>query len=566
MNHHHLFSDTASDSHIPDSIGIVRAWLDIPDPVPPAPSSSCDGDKHDIDDIDDQQPYQQQNNSPTHSPTPSHCRHSVLPNLVPSPPPVRPLCSTSRNRNRRLPSTLYSNHIRPILWDHRPQQHSLPSMFPISHPTQQHLPGPIFLVPPARLLIETCADTPSTLWPAGRLPVAPTAPETRASTSGPSQATGSATIAVDSSTFVRNLSSTISTGGKRKRSYTSQSITSATSDIRTKRRAMQRLSPPLSFVFGPMACPPQFVALFLARFDMARIEYGCIPWTPGVEALLLAHNPLAYYPPHARNADISEADEPHALALATWAISVYGLIISCTERAQDEATWSAPVRQLLSLMPPTQGSCVPIPPPVVACDQLLTTIDATTKLTRKTILPDYPTVKVDALLAFNPTHLELHSISRDVARNGVMVNALSDPAIDDCIVLLGVEIKAPTGDAAPATAEYQLAVWGAKTLEVARRLGIAGSSDWCDVAVGLTVCGHTWSAYVVFWDVNEDNERSLVVYGPIEVASSANLYGVFKLVAWMAQINVWALEVLECWKSRVADAHQRSLHSAMVGV
>lgn len=570
MNHHHHSRDTGSDSDVPDSIGIVRAWLDIPDQVRShdcsaahAPSSSYDGYNHALDDIDAQKPYQLQNNTPTHSPTPSHCRHSVLPNLVPSPPPVRPLGYASRNRNRRLPFSLYSNHIRPIFWAHHPQQHSLPSMFPISHPREQ---GLIFPGPPARLLIEHCPDTPSTLWPAAKLPIAPTAPETRASTSGPSRATGSATIAVDSSTFVRNLSSTISTGGKRKRSYPSQSITSATSDIRAKRRAMQRLSPPLSYVFGPMDSPPQFVALFLARFDMARIEYGCIPWTPAVEALLLAHNPLAYYPPHARNTDISEADEPHALALATWAISVYGLIISCTERAQDEATWSAPVRQLLSVMPPTRGSCVPIPPPVVACDQLLTTIDATTKLTRKTILPDYPTVKVDALLAFNPTHPELHSITRAVARHGVIVNALSDAAIDDCIVLLGVEIKGPTGDAAPATAEYQLAVWGAKTLEVARQLGTAGSSDWCDVAVGLTVCGHTWSAYVVFWDVDEDSERSLVVYGPIEVASSANLYGVFKLVAWMAQINVWALEVLECWKSRVADARERILHPGVVGV
>lgn len=40
------------------------------------------------------------------------------------------------------------------------------------------------------------------------------------------------------------------------------------------------------------------------------------------------------------------------------------------------------------------------------------------------------------------------------------------------------------------------------------------------------------------------------------LVSSANLYVGFKLVAWMAEVNVWAVEVLECWKKRVADARQ----------
>lgn len=557
MNRNKYFSD----SDIPDSIGIVRAWLDIPDHEHPSQplvahtrSSSRDDSNHTLCDIDTHHP-DHLHHTPTHSPTPSHCHHSVVPNLVPSPPPVR--LSTSRTGNHHLSSSWLRRNQVPRYQNHAHSMglvrhaHQLPpSLFPIQRPSGVIFPGPS---------VQNCVNTPSSSWSAARLPNV-TAPDPIASTSSPFivPSTSSASIVADTSTFVRNLSSTISSG-KRKRSYASQSHTSATSDIRTKRRAMQRLSPPLSYVFGPLPSPPHSVATFLARFDMARIEHGCIPWTPGVEALLHAHNPLAYYPPHARNHDIPTADEPHALALATWAISVYALIISCTERAQDEATWSAPVRQLLSILPPSPGSRIPVPPPVVACDQLLTTIDATTKLTRRTILPDYPTVKLDALVAFNPTHPSLHSITRAVARHGLVVNALSDAAIDDSVVLLGVEIKGPSGDAAPATAEYQLGVWGAKTLEVARQLaGAAGASDWCDVVVGLTVCGHTWSAYVVFWEEDEDGEIGVVVYGPVEVASSANLYGVFKVVAWMAEVNVWAGEVLECWKERVAGARERS--------
>lgn len=68
----------------------------------------------------------------------------------------------------------------------------------------------------------------------------------------------------------------------------------------------------------------------------------------------------------------------------------------------------------------------PDPSPVVACDQLLATIHATTKLTQKTILADYPIVKVDALLAFNPTHPELQNITRAVASHGGIDNALTD--------------------------------------------------------------------------------------------------------------------------------------------
>lgn len=571
MNHRHHFSDRDTDinSGMPDSIGIVRAWLDIPDrdrspdhSAADATSSSSHDDNHTLHDVDLQESYQPNRNL-THSPTTYRCRHSVLPNLVPSPPPLPVLGSTARRRdNHYFSSSNDRNQIPPIRWGYYPKQYH-PVMFPVTHSRHpEHPSGPIFLRSPAGLLVDAGDDTPPTPCSAATPSNAPTEAESLACTSGPFlvPATGSTTIATDSNTFVRNLSWTVSSSGKRKRSYASQSHTSATSDIRAKRRAMQRLSPPLSFVFGPLPSPPQSVTAFLARFDMARIEYGCIPWTPAVESLLQRHNPLAYYPPHARNTDISESEEPRALALATWAIGVYGLIINCTERAQDEATWSTPVRQLLSIMPPSPGSCIPTPPTVAACDQLLTPIDATTKLTRKSTLSDYPTVKVDALVAFNPTHPSLHSITRAVDRHGLIVNAFSDAAIDDCVVLVGVEIKGPTGDAAPATAEYQLAVWGAKTLEVARQLGIACSSDWCDVAVGLTVCGHTWSAYVVFWDVDEDDERTVVVYGPVEVASSANLYGVFKLIAWMAEVNVWAVEVLECWKTRVADARERKVN------
>ncbi|KAL0632887.1 hypothetical protein Q9L58_008229 [Maublancomyces gigas] len=557
---------------MPDPIRVVSGWLDIFDQVrsydrtaaraPYSSSRDCCNDA--LDDIDAQQPLQLQINTAAHSPTPSHCRHSVLPNLDSSPPPVCLLSPTSRNSNDPcLPSSRSSNHTRPIQVAHCPQQPSPPSTVVVTHLRQQQRSGLISPGPPARLLVETCAGTLFTSCPAAKLPNAATASETRGGTSGPSsQVPGSATIADDPKTFERDLSSMIfSTGGKRKRSYPSQSIISASTDIRAKRRAMQRLSPPLSYVFAHTNYPPQFIALFIARFDIARIESGCIPWTPAVEALLIAHNPLAYYPPHARNKDISTADEPLALALATWAISVYTLIISCTE---DKASWSAPVRQLLSVMPPTQRSS--IPSPAVPCDQMLTKVDVTTKLTCGTVLLDYPTVKVDALVAFNPTHPELQSITRAVDRHGVIVNALGDAGIGGHVVLLGVEIIGPTDDAAPATAEYELGVWGAKTLEVARQLGINCPSDWCDVAVGLTVCGHTWSAYVVFWEWDEVGERSVVVYGPLEVASTVNLYGVFKLVAWMAQVNVWALEVLECWKRRVAGACERSLHRGMGGV
>lgn len=68
------------------------------------------------------------------------------------------------------------------------------------------------------------------------------------------------------------------------------------------------------------------------------------------------------------------------------------------------------------------------------------------------MLPDHTTVKVDALLAFNQTHQELHRITRAVAGHGGIVNALTDAPIDDHGIFVGVEVKGETVDAAPATA------------------------------------------------------------------------------------------------------------------
>lgn len=163
------------------------------------------------------------------------------------------------------------------------------------------------------------------------------------------------------------------------------------------------------------------------------------------------------------------ADEGRALELVRWCIDLHRVLCDCNIKIKDEAAWSEPVKHLLSMIPPPPESHLPSLPARAgpSPSEQLVVIDATTKSTAMPVLPAYPSVKLDLLLAFQPDHESLRTLSDRVLLRNVRVNAFADPAIAETVVVAGVEVKAAGGAEGEAAAEWQLLVWASKTLEVA---------------------------------------------------------------------------------------------------
>lgn len=102
-------------------------------------------------------------------------------------------------------------------------------------------------------------------------------------------------------------------------------------------------------------------------------------------------------------------------------------------------------------------------------------------------------------------------------------------------------MKAPSGGG-QIDAEYQLAVWGMKTLHLTKQLAV----NWdprtaCNVAVGISVCGHVWSMHITYWR----GDGAMVTHGPVCVGVTDTLYGTMKILKWVCLFKVWAEE--EAW-------------------
>lgn len=341
-------------------------------------------------------------------------------------------------------------------------------------------------------------------------------------------------------------------------------ISTAVSDVRVKRRQLLRLNPSSHYATGPSLGPdfrPPQVNRFLDRFWTANFEAECIPWTTEIEHLIQQRYSLREFPLYNRMTDIPPADHLRALELVGWAIEVHEHLSACSTKVKDEASWYEYVRLFFSIIP-TPGSRIPSLPSCAgqSRNELLITVDATTKSTTKSILPGYPTIKLDFLLCFNPEHEQLHELSELIVDRNITCNVFSDPAIAEFIIPFGIEVKSCNGEG-DATAEYQISVWAAKTLELSRLLagGRPGETN-ADIAVAVSVRAHVWSLYVSFWDVAGDvaGKRKVVTYGPVYVGGTDSLYGLFKVIKFVGELQRWAAEeVLEDWRSRIMTTVER---------
>lgn len=151
---------------------------------------------------------------------------------------------------------------------------------------------------------------------------------------------------------------------------------------------------------------------------------------------------------------------------------------------------------------------------------------------------------------FNHAH---KSLANTIAHN-VRVNALADACSHHAIVALGVEVKPTGGGGGLLAAEYQLGVFGIKTLEVARQLAeLAGDETQraCDVALSLSVCGHVWALHVTYWIA----PGRTATHGPVVVGATDTLLGTMKVVRFVVEVKRWAREkALGDWKRRIEGA------------
>lgn len=342
-------------------------------------------------------------------------------------------------------------------------------------------------------------------------------------------------------------------GNKRKAKSGSPSKASKaskpSSDTREKRLRLIDFEPPGRFgipdvaqnAFDDSATMPEAIINLLAvTFSIGYLEQECFPMTPEIEQLLKTHFPHESIAPAARYDVPSDTEATnHARELFQFVMEIHRACVQSSGKGQDEAAWNSLVRGLLSVSAPdpnhpTSSKIARPPASPFWSNQhdLFLTIDATTKATTIDISPAV-TVKLDALLAFNPSH----PLCAPIADTKVRVNAFNDTIIHDAIVVLGVEVK--SGVAGVMEAEYQVGVWGMKTLNLIRSHHGAPAPGKCEYALGITVCAHVWSLHVTYW-----RGKGIVTHGPVIIGGTDTLYGTMKIVAFVARFKEWARVVL----------------------
>lgn len=351
---------------------------------------------------------------------------------------------------------------------------------------------------------------------------------------------------------------------KRKSSSLSPSKASSTySDTRRKRQALYLSQPAGSFGIPDLAdhepedavLIPADVIAVLSRFSTGNFEIACVPRTAKIDALLRRSFPHERIPAHARLEITDEGPGPvHALELVNFAIETHRACLRNSRVGEDEAAWYPLVRSLLSIEPPAADSpCAFARPPRHASpyrwtvNDLFITIDATTKSTAADLAPQPVAVKVDALVAFNGEHGTCKPTVRRALAAAVKVNAFADTLLAGTVVALAVEVKATGGAGGEMEAEYQLGVWGMKTLNLMKRLAPGGPLGH---VLSVSVCGHVWSLHVTYWRGGE-----IVTHGPVSVGATDTLYGTLKVVAFVKAFKEWARdEVWAQWKALVEAA------------
>lgn len=100
-------------------------------------------------------------------------------------------------------------------------------------------------------------------------------------------------------------------------------------------------------------------------------------------------------------------------------------------------------------------------------------------------------------------------------------------------------------------AEYQIGVWGMKTLHLARELTGEGEEEKCAFVMGVSVCAHVWSMHVTY----RRGDGVMVTHGPVVVGSTDSVYGTCKIIKWVCEFKEWAREVMWGeWKDVVEKA------------
>lgn len=363
------------------------------------------------------------------------------------------------------------------------------------------------------------------------------------------------------------------------------STTVAPSELRAKRQFLERLVPSCTFgppalaedpddddqdadddygnfdpdstpLSTPVALPPHVLEV-IKTLSPSLFEVGCIPLVPGTPAFLDTFVPYEVFQPHSFLAVPSARDHPRALALLRFAAGVHRTCTHNCANALDEAAWYPCVQSLLSVTPGPASSLPYAPPSLLtppSPSALFVTLDATTKLTTSAVLPHHPNVKLDVLVVFNHAHRSIAPSAALATAHAVRLNALADASCDRAIVALGVEVKPTGGGGGLLAAEYQLGVFGIKTLEVARALCVAAGDEVaraCDVALSVSVCGHVWALHVTYWVA----PGRTATHGPVVVGATDTFAGTMKVVWFVAAVKRWARErALPAWKCRIEAA------------
>ncbi|KAL0630770.1 hypothetical protein Q9L58_010385 [Maublancomyces gigas] len=287
--------------------------------------------------------------------------------------------------------------------------------------------------------------------------------------------------------------------------------------------------------------PPHLIA-FLAHFSPGKIERACVPQSPEIDAILAKTYPHEAIEPYNRLDVTGEA------AIAVGGLNLFNFIIrihrACLKNsrvAEDESAWYPVVAELLSVDPPRPTETVSIASPPsasgVSKKDLFTTVNATTKTTVTSLHPAGTNVKLDYLICFNSDHRTIRSTAERTWAAQIPLNAFNDTVIRNTIVVVGVEVKA--AQTGILDAEYQLGVWGMKTLDRMRCFSgvLAGRTQ---LAIGVSVCAHVWSFHVTYWR----NGKEMVTHGPVVVGHTDTVYGTCKVVAFVARLKAWARDEL----------------------
>lgn len=278
--------------------------------------------------------------------------------------------------------------------------------------------------------------------------------------------------------------------------------------------------------------PAAIVHLLAVTLPIGDFEAGCFPIAPEIEKILQSSFPYEGIPSHTRfivDSSTSEDDVHHARQLVEFAIDIHHACLQTLCITADETSWCPMVCSLLSVSPSPTSSAIARPPShsfATNKHDLFFTIDATTMSTCLD-LPPAVTVTLDLLLVF----YQQHPLCAAIRGTGVRVNAFSDASIHNAIVILGVAVKSNVSGGMDA--EHQLGVWGAETLHLMRSLRKSSSPGSRENVIGLSVCAHVWSYYVMYW-----RGDGIVTHGPVCIGATDTLYGTMKDVAFVRRFKL----------------------------